>query len=163
MTDRLDDRIRSLMVQVVEASPAAQELEEIMELRLSTEPVPPTGSLVHPAELRPRRGWLVAVAAAAAVLVLVGGVGLLLRATRSDSPVATTPPIGSLSSLSWSRVPYDETVFGGWVGINMSSVTVGGPGLVAVGGDGVNAAVWTSVDGITWSRVTHDQATGEAG
>ena len=36
----------------------------------------------------------------------------------------------------------------------MKSVTVGGPGLVAVGRD----AVWTSVDGITWTRVPHDDA-----
>jgi hypothetical protein len=34
----------------------------------------------------------------------------------------------------------------------MRSVTVAGPGLVAVGG----ATVWTSVDGIRWSRVPHD-------
>ena len=40
----------------------------------------------------------------------------------------------------------------------MSSVTVGGPGLVAVGWDTMGAAVWTSVDGITWSRVPHDEA-----
>ncbi len=51
----------------------------------------------------------------------------------------------------------------------MSSVTVGGPGLVAVGSDGVAigsdesgatqvAAVWTSVDGLSWSRVPHDEA-----
>ena len=40
----------------------------------------------------------------------------------------------------------------------MSSVTAGGPGLVAVGSDVERAAVWTSVDGITWSRVPHDEA-----
>ena len=46
----------------------------------------------------------------------------------------------------------------------MTSVTAGGPGLVAVGWDGhphggeSNAVVWTSVDGITWSRVPHDEA-----
>ncbi len=167
MTDRLDDRIRSLMVQVVEASPAAQELEEIMELRLSTEPVPPTGSLVHPAELRPRRGWPVAVAAAAAVLVLVGGVGLLFNLTGSDSPVAATltEPV---SSAVWSRVPHDEAVFGGEGSQTILSVTHGGSGLVAVGSDGgggpwannsdADAAVWTSPDGITWSRVPHEEA-----
>jgi hypothetical protein len=51
----------------------------------------------------------------------------------------------------------------------MNSVTVGGPGLVAVGlveyveqsADGdwdeySDAAVWTSVDGIAWSRVPYD-------
>jgi len=44
----------------------------------------------------------------------------------------------------------------------MMSVTVGGPGLVAVGLDessgDKDAAVWTSPDGITWSRVPHDDA-----
>ncbi len=44
----------------------------------------------------------------------------------------------------------------------MKSVTVGGPGLVAVGSVGndgdADAAVWTSVDGVTWSRVPHDEA-----
>ena len=43
----------------------------------------------------------------------------------------------------------------------MSSVTVGGPGLVAVGYDGLfgdqDAALWTSPDGITWSRVPDDE------
>jgi len=38
----------------------------------------------------------------------------------------------------------------------MSSVTVGGPGLVAVGADGQVAAVWTSTDGVTWTRAPHD-------
>jgi hypothetical protein len=43
----------------------------------------------------------------------------------------------------------------------MTSVTAGGPGLVAVGinwSDPGGGAVWTSVDGITWSRVPHDEA-----
>jgi hypothetical protein len=46
----------------------------------------------------------------------------------------------------------------------MLSVTVAGPGLVAVGYDWpadtdlVDAAVWTSPDGVTWSRVPHDEA-----
>jgi hypothetical protein len=43
----------------------------------------------------------------------------------------------------------------------MSSVTAGGPGLVAVGSDGhpdaENAVVWTSPDGVTWSRVPHNE------
>jgi hypothetical protein len=42
----------------------------------------------------------------------------------------------------------------------MSSVTVGGPGLVAVGAEQTSghAVVWTSPDGITWSRVPDDEA-----
>ena len=45
----------------------------------------------------------------------------------------------------------------------MSSVTAGGPGLVAVGWgfadfDDDDAAVWTSADGLTWSRVPYDDS-----
>ena len=42
----------------------------------------------------------------------------------------------------------------------MWSVTVGGPGLVAVGYDQGReaAAVWTSSDGRGWERVPHDEA-----
>ena len=68
----------------------------------------------------------------------------------------------SVDGLSWSRVPHDEMVFGGEFGQQMSSVTVGGPGLVAVGFDTPasrtrTAAVWTSVDGLSWSRVPQDE------
>ena len=77
MTDHMDDKIRSLMVQVVEASTAAQELEEIMALRLSTEPDPTVAPLLPEVE-RPRRRWLVAVASAGAVFILVGGAASLL-------------------------------------------------------------------------------------
>jgi hypothetical protein len=68
----------------------------------------------------------------------------------------------SVDGITWSRVPHDEAVFGGVDEQSMFSVTVGGPGLVAVGWDGsdedFDAAVWTSVDGITWSRVPHNEA-----
>jgi hypothetical protein len=68
----------------------------------------------------------------------------------------------SVDGITWSRVPHDEAVFGGEGNQSMSSVTAGGPGLVAVGSEGsvddLDAAVWTSVDGITWSRVPHDEA-----
>ena len=66
----------------------------------------------------------------------------------------------SVDGIIWSRVPHNGAVFGD---AGMSSVTAGGPGLVAVGSsgfeeDGSVAAVWTSVDGVTWSRVAHDEA-----
>jgi hypothetical protein len=65
-------------------------------------------------------------------------------------------------SIAWSRVAHDDAVFGGEGLQEMLSVTVGGPGLVAVGGDGpgddFDAAVWTSPDGISWTRVAHDDA-----
>ncbi len=68
----------------------------------------------------------------------------------------------SVDGVTWSRVPHDEAVLGGFGIQNMGKVTAGGPGLVAVGWDGsvvgAEAAVWTSVDGVTWSRVPHDEA-----
>ena len=95
--------------------------------------------------------------------VTAGGPGLV--AVGSGGPIASrkaavwTSPDG----IAWSRVPHDEATFGGERGQEISSVTVGGPGLVAVGwaapGDDHDGAVWTSPDGITWSRVPHDEAT----
>jgi hypothetical protein len=67
----------------------------------------------------------------------------------------------------WSRVPHDEAVFGGPSDRlpserSMSSVTAGGPGLVAVGydwsGGDQDGAVWLSTDGLVWSRVPRDRA-----
>jgi len=82
-------------------------------------------------------------------LVAVGSVGPA-RSGGGDAAVWTSP-----DGISWSRVPHDEAVFGGGDFQEMVSVTVGGPGLVAVGmGRGFHdAAVWTSPDGISWSRV----------
>ena len=141
-------------------------IDEIMELRLSTEPVRPIGPSPPAASLLERRPWLASVAAAAAVLVLFGGVMWLSRVSGSDAPPAAPP-----SSFTWTRVPHDEAIFGE---ASMSSVTAGGPGLVAVGVAWDHpsrdpevypgyAAVWTSPDGATWSRVPHDEAVfGEA-
>ena len=133
------------------------DLEDVLTEKMGAAPVRP----LRPRHVQRRRPWLVAVAAAAAVLVLVGGVALLLRVTGSEKPVATTLPTEPASLSAWSRVPNEEAVFGGEGGQVMNSVTVGGPGLVAVGvadtiageafPDGY-AAVWTSPDGVTWSR-----------
>jgi len=92
--------------------------------------------------------------------VTVGGPGLVAVGGDDENLAVWT----SVDGITWSRVPHDETVFGG-AKISMRSVTVGGPGLVAVGWDGEtladipdsDAAVWTSVDGIVWSRVPHDE------
>ena len=91
--------------------------------------------------------------------------------TNLDAAVWTSP-----EGLEWTRVPHDETVFGGppitsefepgRVGDPSSQamvdVTTGGPGFVAVrlaedAATGDTAAVWTSADGLSWARVT-DQA-----
>jgi hypothetical protein len=115
-----------------------------------------------------RHHWMNSVTAGGPGLVAVGSVG---NDVDADAAVWT-----SVDGITWSRVPHDEAAFGGVRGQWMSSVTVGGPGLVAVGSVGRfkegfeastageweeqdrAAAVWTSVDGLTWSRVAHDEA-----
>lgn len=98
--------------------------------------------------------------------VVQGGPGLVAvgaevgyRQGRQAAAVWT-----SSDGRTWSRVPHDESVFGGPGQQVMRSVVQGGPGLVAVGHDdreenarGV-AAVWTSPEGRTWSRVPHDKS-----
>ncbi len=52
----------------------------------------------------------------------------------------------SVDGITWSRVPHDETVFGGGAGYSMGTVTVGGPGLVATGQDGRGRmTIWIAV------------------
>ena len=89
--------------------------------------------------------------------VIAGGPGLVAIGVDEsggdpDGAVWTSP-----DGITWSRAPHDETVLGGGDSQVMSSVTSGGPGLVAIGfddrGGDQDGAVWTSPDGITWSRV----------
>jgi len=91
--------------------------------------------------------------------LLVAGVALLSTPSKPKLgvPAPAPLPIDWSSSLTWSRVPHDAAVFGGNGGQGLVSVTVGGPGLVAVGWDEGDAMVLTSVDGVTWSRVPHDE------
>ena len=108
-------------------------------------------------------GWITSVTVAGPGLVAVGSVNADNEpdyGTGGDAAVWT-----SVDGITWSRVPHDDAVFGGADKQWIDSVTVGGPGLVAVGTDGKGwwdyssglvAAVWTSVDGIAWSRVPHD-------
>jgi len=79
-----------------------------------------------------------------------------LEATSTTAVPSETAPAPTAPPASWYRVSagaVDE------IGM-MNSVTVGGPGLVAVGwaqtGDDRDAAVWTSIDGTVWDRVPHD-------
>jgi hypothetical protein len=108
------------------------------------------------------------------VSVTAGGPGLVAVGwdTSGGSPDAAVWT--SVDGFAWSRVPHNESTFGGDHDETMSSVAVGGPGLVAVGADSFLdvdrgqltnyddtisvAAVWTSIDGLTWQRVPHDEA-----
>ena len=93
--------------------------------------------------------------------VTSGGPGLVAvgieQSGRDQNGVVWT----SADGFTWSRVANHEAVFGGEGRQGMSSVTAGGPGLVAVGfddpGGDTHGAVWTSHDGTTWSRVPHDE------
>lgn len=102
--------------------------------------------------------------------VTVGGPGLVAvggdggRGWWDNNPEQNAAVWASVDGVTWSRVPHDETVFSSGGSPVMLSVTVGGPGLVAVGADlgPTNLAetpVWTSPDGITWTRVP-DQGAG---
>lgn len=82
-------------------------------------------------------GWVLGVVAAACA-----------SGTTENSIIATSSTYGSQVE--------EEAVLGGEDEQAMDSVTVGGPGLVAVGfdapGDDGDAAVWTSPDGLSWTR-----------
>jgi hypothetical protein len=92
-------------------------------------------------------------------LVAVGTSGVNGHGCDHDAAVWT-----SVDGITWSPVAHDGVALGvPSRDQGMSSVTAGGPGLVAVGGDAgciddQRAAVWTSVDGLVWSRVPHDEA-----
>jgi len=107
------------------------------------------------------------------VSVTAGSPGLVAVGWDTSSGSVDAAVWTSADGMTWSRVPHDESVFGGQHDQTMSSVAIGGPGLVAVGADGFLdvdrgqltgyddvisvAAVWTSVDGLTWTRVLHDE------
>jgi hypothetical protein len=119
---------------------------------------------------------MVSVTAGGPGLVAVGSDGLSTfdsSAQPFDEPSVAAAVWTSVDGLEWSRVPHNEVIFGGLSEQSMASVTVGGPGLVAVGrtsaelpnlnlGPGrserFDAAVWTSPDGLIWTRVPHDEA-----
>jgi hypothetical protein len=50
----------------------------------------------------------------------------------------------SVDGITWSRVAHDDAVFGVDGGHEMTSVTAGGPGFVAVGESNGDAAIWVA-------------------
>jgi len=94
--------------------------------------------------------------------VVVGGPGLVAVGFDYSGGDWDAAVWTSSDGVAWSRVPHDESVFGGPDDQQMVGVVVGGPGLVAVGADysggDWDAAVWTSPDGVVWSRVPHDES-----
>jgi hypothetical protein len=84
--------------------------------------------------------------------VTVGGPGLVAVGRSISEEDATAVVWTSVDGFAWSRVPHDESVFGGEGDHEMFDIVAGGPGLVAVGS---GSTVWTSVDGFAWSRGPH--------
>jgi hypothetical protein len=111
MKASIHDQIHDYASDVISHS-VAVEIDEIRERQPTPEPVRPVPAASLPAKAQ-ARPWLVAMASAAAVLVLIGGVGLVFQMGGSDSPPATTPETVSLSLSGWSRVPGNEATFGG--------------------------------------------------
>ncbi|HSQ36387.1 MAG TPA: hypothetical protein VLS92_00670, partial [Acidimicrobiia bacterium] len=93
--------------------------------------------------------------------VAAGGPGLVAVGYDESDGDRDAAVWVSADGLAWSRVPHDETVFGGTEEQEMAAVEASGSGFVAVGDDNSggnwDAAVWVSPDGLTWSRVPHDR------
>jgi hypothetical protein len=144
---------------------------------------------------RERRWWrqpvVVALAASVVVLLLIGGVALLDRWGRQETPVVTTtgaptttiPPSTTVAPTTTqpttTTVPTTTTTPAFPAALQMTwtrvphqasfeggwiaAATTGGPGIVAVGGAtaGADAAVWLSTDGSTWERIASATFRGE--
>ena len=100
--------------------------------------------------------------------VVAGGPGLVAVGFEFSGEDDDAAVWVSADGYTWDRVPHDEAVFGGPGLQHMSSVVVGGPGLVVVGFDRSevrhsSAAVWVSADGYTWDRIDDDIAFGGPG
>jgi hypothetical protein len=102
------------------------------------------------------------IEAAAASKTLLVAVGRDESSGDGSAAIWTTA-----DGIGWSRVPHDETVFGGPGFQGMETVAVWTGGFVATGTDRSSGAadvvVWLSTDGLTWSRVPHQEALGGAG
>jgi hypothetical protein len=170
-------RLALLNVVLDEAAPPVDASEALA--RAQSAPVMP--------DMAPRRvhpTW-VAVSAAAATLVLVGGLMLMLRpGDQTEMPPATTPPNTTVTTVpvttattvpvttattvpitvdpaaseaGWSRWSLDPMVFGNAA---VMDVVNGDGTLVAVGADydcvECGASVWLSGNGVEWTRVFTD-------
>ncbi len=142
-----------------------QQLKQIVEL-VNTELPPVTVDEVSsmtaaPFELPAKKSWTptpaIALAAATAVLLAIGGIALLIDLSNDTEPIepvsttvpeavpSTTAPVSTTLASSaegsgiiwvdveWTRVRDDSGVFDGAGVTSIEAVTLGGPGLVAVG------------------------------
>jgi hypothetical protein len=83
------------------------------------------------------------------------------ESSTTTTVASTTTGTGTVVESVWERVAQENVPFGPGKQA-MSSVTTGGPGLVAAGWDlssgDADAAVWTSTDGLTWQETVFGEA-----
>lgn len=99
--------------------------------------------------------------------VTVSDVGLVAVGGDSSGGDLDAAVWTSLDGLVWSRVVDTDGILAGSGDQAMASVTVGGPGLVAVGrempGSDFDGVVWLSSDGASWTRIDTGDAFGGPG
>jgi len=155
MTGGRDPRIRGLIVELAESSPEAPTFAEIEDF--AAEPVG-EGQVRPLRGIRPKadRGWLVALTAGVAVVVLVGGVALLFGGSETGdvgsgpTPSATVAPTSTPATTTTTPVPEalrpalhwaavtDPGAFGGEEARAILAVTRGDDRYVAVGVEGAD-------------------------
>ena len=82
--------------------------------------------------------------------VVAGGPGLIAVGVADDTKVLWT----SADGKTWTRVPLDEAVFGGY---RIHDLVATPDGYAAIGTDGkTSVAAWTSLDGVEWVRNSVD-------
>ncbi len=154
MTDRLDDKIRAFVLELIDDPPPAPAPATDIETLARQDRAGQPERRDRRGAMRTRRGLAVAMAAAVVILALVGGVALLFGIERStppaDSPASTTsqPPVTTLAQstaglgLTWHtpiEPPSMGTVERLWTDLD---------GRVFAYGDG---QIWMSTDGESWT------------
>jgi hypothetical protein len=93
MSTGFDDRVRTLMQQVVDEAPPPPDVMVEGQVRLVQEPDPG------------RRFWVPAVAAATAIAILIGGVALFLRGSSDTATIGTFESASAPPSDSAATTP----------------------------------------------------------
>ena len=98
--------------------------------------------------------------------VTAGGPGLVAAGDEDLGGESDAAVWVSVDGYVWTRIERGAA-FGGPGYQTITSVTAGGPGLVAVGGetsgDDFDAAVWVSADGYAWTRIHDEEVFGGPG
>ena len=163
MPEHRDPLVRSAVVALLDASPMPPSWAEIEELATESRQQRQTA----------RNGWVIAVAVAVAVILMIAIPALLLGgrdATPVDVPSTTVPEVTTTATgtteaidgvaplTTWDRVGGE--VMDPVVGIFRAART--SDGFIAVGFDPgeedfrQNGVIFTSTDGVTWERLAED-------